>query len=236
MVPASAAKRRTTKSAPGAKSTEKAISKSHHPTHPSWIDMITECIATTPAGTRHGVSRPIIKKFVDLKYHLPMSTTSASQLNRAIIHGADKGNFVLPKGPSGKVKLAPKRLGGVAKENTKLPKRPAAAKVEPIPAPKAKATIKKPAQAATKTKATSVSGERAAPPKATPATRKYTSSVKNARITTGLGRKVPARKNNAKRGGAKRALTDMTITTKKPRMTTRKTTSRSKRTTKSATK
>jgi hypothetical protein len=78
--------------------------------------MITECITTTPDGTRHGVSRPAIKKFVDSKYHLEMNPLASSQLNRAIHHGADKGTFVLPKGPSGKVKLAPRRHTEAAKE------------------------------------------------------------------------------------------------------------------------
>ena len=97
----------------------------------------------------HGVSRPTIKKvgssaqrvslladglqFVDSKYHLSMNAAATSQLNRAITHGTNSGNFVLPKGwffvhqsrrtaialyvgPSGKVKLAPKKLGEIAKE------------------------------------------------------------------------------------------------------------------------
>ncbi|KAG9318431.1 hypothetical protein JVU11DRAFT_522 [Chiua virens] len=97
----------------------KPARKSHHPTHPPWIEMITECIATTPDGTRHGVSRPAIKKFVDSKYHLPMNAAATNQLNRAIAHGMHSGNFVLPKGPSGKVKLAPQRAGEITKENKK---------------------------------------------------------------------------------------------------------------------
>ncbi|KAF8845017.1 hypothetical protein BDN67DRAFT_962502 [Paxillus ammoniavirescens] len=164
-----------------------------------------------------------------------MNTASASHLNRAITHGADKGNFVLPKGPSGKVKLAPKKIGGVAKENTNLPsQRPA--KVEPVPIPKAKATIKKPFYRGTKTKVTRVSGERAVPSKAAPATRKYTSAVKKARIGTASGRRVPARKTAAKRGGVKRALTGATAASKKLRPATRKATSLSKRSTKHTTK
>jgi histone H1/5 len=37
-----------------------------------------------------------------------MSGLQTSQLNRAISHGTQEGIFSLPKGPSGKVKLAPK--------------------------------------------------------------------------------------------------------------------------------
>ena len=62
-----------------------------------------------------------------------MNAATTSQLNRAITHGTHSGNFVLPKGwffvhqsrrtaiilyvgPSGKVKLAPKKVGEIAKE------------------------------------------------------------------------------------------------------------------------
>ena len=72
-------------------------------------------------------------QFVDSKYHLSMNVAATSQLNRAITHGTHSGNFVLPKGwfsvlqsrrapislyvgPSGKVKLAPKKVGEIAKE------------------------------------------------------------------------------------------------------------------------
>lgn len=92
MVATPTMKKSSTKAADvGAKSAHKtAVSKSVHTTHPPWIDMITvghnyahslsigyaqsfeicarnnpclqECITTTPDGTRHGVSRPAIKK------------------------------------------------------------------------------------------------------------------------------------------------------------------------------
>ena len=37
-----------------------------------------------------------------------MTPANLSLMNRAIAHGADHEEFVLPKGTSGKVKLAPK--------------------------------------------------------------------------------------------------------------------------------
>jgi histone H1/5 len=37
------------------------------------------------------------------------SASNLHQLNLALNRGADKETFVFPKGPSGKVKLAPKR-------------------------------------------------------------------------------------------------------------------------------
>lgn len=74
-------------------------------------------------------------QFVDSKYHLEFNPLVSSQLNRAIHQGADKGRFVLPKGkfplnyhgssyflrdsisgPSGKVKLAPRKHNEAAKE------------------------------------------------------------------------------------------------------------------------
>jgi histone H1/5 len=45
-----------------------------------------------------------------------MNAGNIYQLNRAITHGAESNVFVLPKGPSGKIKLAPKAKAGAAKE------------------------------------------------------------------------------------------------------------------------
>lgn len=45
-----------------------------------------------------------------------MNNSNLSLMNRAITHGAEHGDFVLPKGPSGKVKLAPKKSSSAAKE------------------------------------------------------------------------------------------------------------------------
>ncbi|KAF9065322.1 hypothetical protein BDP27DRAFT_1229161 [Rhodocollybia butyracea] len=84
--------------------------------HPTWIDMIKECITAHPDDARTGVSRPTIKKFVESKYKIDVNASAASQLNRAITSGNEKGVFVLPKGPSGKVKLAPKIRHDAAKE------------------------------------------------------------------------------------------------------------------------
>jgi histone H1/5 len=90
-----------------------------HPAHPSWADMIKECIVAHPDDARFGVSRPTIKKFIEAHYAVEINPAAASQLNRAIAHGADKGVFVLPKGSSGKVKLAVKARSDATKENSK---------------------------------------------------------------------------------------------------------------------
>ncbi|KAN0077335.1 hypothetical protein V8E55_011190 [Tylopilus felleus] len=171
-------------------------------THPPWTDMITECIMTTPDGTRHGVSRPAIKKFVDSKYHLSMDPVTTSQLNRAIMHGTLSGNFVLPKGPSGKVKLAAKRVGEIAKEN------------------------KKPIQ--TKSRGRAVSTATKTPPfaagqasKSMPRTRKYISMAKKARVTPIPGRQVSSRKATMQWAGAERVLTRSRATAARTRSATR---------------
>lgn len=185
---------------PGAKSA--TLSKSHHH-HPPWIDMITECITTTPDGNRHGVSRPVIKKFVDSKYHLEMNPLVSSQLNRAIHHGADKGKFVLPKGPSGKVKLAPRTHIEAAKENAKpASKRSTVAKeshVTPIKA--ATKTAAKKTSRAVKPAAT------AASPKSRIAEKKYHSTAKKARTTGSSTRRTVGRKAATAQGTAKKTAT-----------------------------
>ncbi|KAI9566477.1 hypothetical protein HD554DRAFT_2116212 [Boletus coccyginus] len=173
--------------------------KSHSSTHPPWTDMITECIATTPDGTRHGVSRLAIKKFVDSKYHFPMNAAATSQLNRAITHGTHSGNFVLPKGPSGKVKLAPKKVGGIAKENKKPPSKRLGVTKPRVPP-----------VSTTKTELPSFTNEQ--PSKTMPRSRKYTSMAKKARVTPIPGRKLPPRKPTTKRGGAERVSTRSSAT------------------------
>ena len=58
-------------------------------------------------------------QFVEEKYKIDMNGLQTSQLNRAIAHGAEEGMFQLPKGPSGKVKLAPKNKPAAAAAATK---------------------------------------------------------------------------------------------------------------------
>ncbi|CCL98955.1 uncharacterized protein FIBRA_00963 [Fibroporia radiculosa] len=86
--------------------------------HPSWKDMIQECITEHREEARSGVSRSTIKKYITEKYRIEIEGTNASQLNRAIAHGAKVGLFALPKGPSGKVKMAPKNKLSHVNENT----------------------------------------------------------------------------------------------------------------------
>ncbi|KAJ8583982.1 hypothetical protein M405DRAFT_484557 [Rhizopogon salebrosus TDB-379] len=218
----------STKAADAAKSAQKsAASKSYHTTHPSWIDMITECITTTSDGTRHGVSRPAIKKFVDSKYHLEFNPSVSSQLNRAIHQGADKGKFVLPKGPSGKVKLAPRRHNEAAKENTKpASKRSTVAKegqatpIKAAPKTAAKKTSRaaKPAVTAPSASLKSGTGEK-----------KYHSTAKKAKATGTSTRRTAERKATTTQSTAKKTAIGKTTASK-----TRRGAAPAKRTTRAA--
>jgi len=217
MVATSTTKKSSSKAADaGAKSAHKtAVSKPHHTTHPPWIDMITECITTTPDGTRHGVSRPAIKKFVDSKYHLVINPLVSSQLNRAIHQGADKGRFILPKGPSGKVKLAPQRHNEAAKENTKPASKRSTVAKESQTAPIKAA----PKTAAKKSRATKpvATTEPSAPLKSGAAEKKYHSTAKKARATGATTRRTAGRKASTARSTAKKTATGRTTASKTKR-------------------
>lgn len=45
-------------------------------------------------------------EFMESRYGLEMTSLTIANINRAILKGQEKGVFELPKGPSGKVKLA----------------------------------------------------------------------------------------------------------------------------------
>ncbi|KAJ7939258.1 hypothetical protein B0H13DRAFT_1941331 [Mycena leptocephala] len=78
------------------------------PSHPTWIDMIKECIVAHPEYARQGVSRPQIKEFVESTYKLSIGPFQNTQLSKALKTGSTMNIFVLPKGPSERVKLAPR--------------------------------------------------------------------------------------------------------------------------------
>lgn len=168
--PATAKKPATTKPASKAKvpakpKATKDVAKATA-TRPSWKDIIKECIVLRKEDVRQGVSRNTIKKYAEEAYKLEVTGTNLYQLNHAISTGAEKGIFVLPKGPSGKVKLAPSKAGG-SKENSKPP----SAKVETVKKPVVKATpvVKKAALSTKKTlagKKTTIASKRGAAKKA----------------------------------------------------------------------
>ncbi|KAF9519797.1 hypothetical protein BS47DRAFT_1336496 [Hydnum rufescens UP504] len=83
---------------------------------PPFIDMIKEAIIDSKERT--GISRSTIKKYLEAQYKIDVNNHVIASISRAIKTGAGNGVFTLPKGPSGKVKLAPKAPRG-STESTK---------------------------------------------------------------------------------------------------------------------
>ncbi len=105
--------------------------------------MIKEAILANKEDHKLGIGRQTIKKYINAKYPETTKIPPASFNNhiaRALTHGTEKGVFVLPKGPSGKVKLAPSKAKTAAAPAAAKPKAAAAA-----PKKKAPAAAKKPA-------------------------------------------------------------------------------------------
>ncbi|ELU44624.1 hypothetical protein AG1IA_01366 [Rhizoctonia solani AG-1 IA] len=263
------------KGAKTGKSKAEAKSKAAAAGHPSFIDMITvsgigsDCIIENKEDSRSGVSRPTIKKFVifinyfvfsttDLdhrfieeKYKIEMTGLQLSNLNRAITKGAENNVFTLPKGPSGKVKLAPKASKSESKENDAPKKAATTEKVEKKAAPKA-----------TKAKTTKASSSNvlkpkknitsAAPPKgvkAAPVVKKTsTSAAKKAPVKATskatTTKKAPAKAPTVKKaaskkvtsGDAKKADKAKAAATKSTKASTASKSSKSKALSKSTTK
>ncbi|KAJ7219128.1 hypothetical protein GGX14DRAFT_695373 [Mycena pura] len=207
------------KPASPSKTSKKATSKTAKPTpsHPTWVDMIKECITAHPEDARQGVSRPQIKKFVETKYKLSIGTAQNTQLSKALATGSEKNFFVLPKGPSGRVKLAPKAKSADAsatKENKPTKAKP-------------KTTKTAPAKATTTKKAPTKSTTRPAQKKPT-VSKKKTTTAKPKPSTTTVKKAAPAKKlagkakptatkktaTASKRAPAKKAATRTTATAK----------------------
>ncbi|KAF4608738.1 hypothetical protein EYR40_001085 [Pleurotus pulmonarius] len=211
-----------TKAASKPKASAAAKSATSAATHPAWKDIIAECIIAHPDEARQGVSRSTIKKFAEEQYKIDMNASNLSHLNRAITAGADKEIFKLPKGPSGKVKLAPEAKAAAvaaAKENAKPPSKakkpstttkPAATKAAPAKPVAAKAAPKvasKPAAKATTTKSASKSTAAAKKPSVA----KATATKKASATKTATTKKTTVA---SKRGSAKKAVTGTTTTSR----------------------
>jgi len=72
----------------------------------SFLDMIKDAISNDKGTARAGISRNAIKKHLAIRFKVLETPTNLTHLNKAIKIGAEKGIFALPKGVSGKVKLA----------------------------------------------------------------------------------------------------------------------------------
>ncbi|KAF4615339.1 hypothetical protein D9613_003240 [Agrocybe pediades] len=173
--------------------------------------IFSECIAENTEDARIGVSRPQIKKYVENKYKLEMGAAQVSQLSRAITTGAEKGVFVLPKGLSGRVKLAPKTKAAdsSAKEN----------KPATNPASKAKTTTAKP-------KATAAKSSTTKPKAAAKSTTAKTTKAAAPKKTTAASKPKP-KAADAKKPAAKKAVAAKPKA--KAASTTKKTTTASKK-------
>jgi len=206
------------KKAPAKKAVSKPKSKPSSASHPPWKEIIVDCIVANRDGSaRSGVSRSIIKKYAQETYKLEPTGPALYQLNRAIASGVEVGLFVLPKGPSGKVKLAPK-VPKISNENTKPPstkKAPAAkpaTKVAAKPKTAKAAPVKKAApKTASKTapKTASKTASKAAPKTAA---RK---PVAKAATKAAATKKVVAKKAAAKPAPAKKATSAKRVEKKK---------------------
>lgn len=158
-----------------------------------------EAVLAHPEDARAGVSRPTIKKFLAAKYNLDLSSAAnVNNLSNAIKRGAENGVLLLPKGVSGKIKVAAKAKKSAGKENeapkkeAKKPaaKKPAAKKAAPkkaattkAAAPKKTATKKAPAAAGESLALVAMTDEAAkaktaAPKKTTTTTTKKTAAAK----------------------------------------------------------
>ncbi|KAF7295097.1 Telomere-reg-2 domain-containing protein [Mycena indigotica] len=182
----------------------KAKASKANPAHPTWKEIITECIVNAESP-RTGVSRNAIKKYAEDQYKLS-SAADVSHLNRAIVSGVESGIFVQPKGPSGCVKLAPKNRGDSSKENSKpvskTSSKPAVKKAAPAKTAKATSTkaVSKPktttkAKAATTTKST----------KATPA-KKSTTTTTTKKTVAGKAKAPTTKKASSTAAKAKKAV------------------------------
>lgn len=94
-----------------------------HLTGMTYEEMIIEAIMAHGDDARSGLGRPTLKKYILMKYpdtgKLPLASFN-SHLNQAIVRGKDKGVFLLPKGVSGKIKLAAKAKHAADKSNAKM--------------------------------------------------------------------------------------------------------------------
>lgn len=178
----------------------KKSSSTKKPSSMTYEDMIIEAIASYGDEGRSGLGRPTLKKVILAKHpstgKLPLASFT-THLNSAIVRGKDKGVFLLPKGVSGKVKLAAKAKHAAAMST----------------APKKTTTVLKAAPKSSSSKKTKSSTSKAA-------SAKKTTTAKAPTKKTATTRKSPAktttRKTPAKKASAKTATTRKTPTKKAP--------------------
>ncbi|KAL9714747.1 hypothetical protein Ac2012v2_001406 [Leucoagaricus gongylophorus] len=180
--------------------------------HPPWIQMIQECIVANPDDARIGVSRSQIKTFVESTYKFQFVQGHVTLLSRAIRSGAEKGIFSLPKGVSGRIKLASKvKAAKVTVVNEDKPT------VQPKVAAKSQTAVapKRPSQkAVTKPSPSGASSKVKEALKAKPATKPASNTKTITKKTSVTKAKSPAKKTTttSKRGLVKKVAIGVTST------------------------
>ncbi|KAJ9107823.1 hypothetical protein QFC19_002729 [Naganishia cerealis] len=175
--------------------------------HPSFQEMIKECVQSSTEDSRHGVSRPQIKKFLADKFKVDMSSQSnTTHLNKAIAKGAESGIFELPKGIGGRVKLVKKvKASTNNKESEPLQNAPPAKKA-PVAAKKPVAAKEAPKKAAPTKAAPKKAAAKpaAAPKKAAPAKKTAAASKPKTAATGKTATKTATKAAPKKRAAAKK--------------------------------
>ncbi|QRW27414.1 aldo/keto reductase family protein [Rhizoctonia solani] len=211
----------TSKATPKATATKASAKARPAQVHPPFVDMIVECIVAHRDDSRAGVSRPMIKKFLEDKYKIDITPSHITNINRAIARGAETNVFTLPKGPSGKVRLAPKKSTVEGKENHPPAKKTAVATKKASTSTSSKKPV--PAKAQTSKKATSTTKPKAKPTttKSSSARAKSSGTAKSARTKAPV--KAPAKASakaaTTKAAPAKPAAAKKASTTKKAAVT-----------------
>ncbi|GAA6001777.1 hypothetical protein JCM10207_002315 [Rhodosporidiobolus poonsookiae] len=186
--------------APKAKEPKDKKPRTRNPaTHPPYAEMIQEAIENE--GDNKGeASRPAIKKYILNNFDIDETGAFDSYIAAAIRRGADNGIFSLPKGPSGKVKLADEddKPSGKSRSTPAGNKKPA---TEPRkrtgPRGTGTRTIPKREAASTATE------KNAKAPEPLPRARKVSASASSSRSTK---KAAPAKKTTTKRTAAKKEV------------------------------
>lgn len=148
------------------------------------LDMIKDAILQLKE--RNGSSRPALKKYILKNYNIT-APNFESLFNAALKRGVEKDEFVMPKGPSGTVKLQKASKEAAKKEAAKkdtAAKKPATKKAAPKKATTTTAASKKTAAPKKKTAAKK--------PAAKASTAKVSKPAPVKTTTTKSGRKVKA--------------------------------------------
>ncbi|GAA5838294.1 hypothetical protein JCM5353_006842, partial [Sporobolomyces roseus] len=189
--------------------------------HPTYQEMILEAIEED--GDKGGASRPVIKKWILHRYGMSDTNQFDSLIAAAIRRGSENGTFDLPKGFTGKIKIAkdttehkenaaPSRSSSTAKKavtggtaRTRILAVQAnkaaakASKKKPAHAKKSTSSASKPAAKKSTTKAsTSAPAKKKAAPAPAPAAPKPAASTSRSRGGGGVKPvvEVPAKKKS----------------------------------------